>query len=584
MGQLNDLYRAFLEYRKCTAGGRDLTKLREFIARANSDGDEIKAVTTTCKIDEDWIEEIEKGLEYIGKAIAEDRQFIRSNGEVLPIEKVKSSSRESVEHLARHSELLTKEPDAGGDIIPDKLYSVERLTDYAVYENRFLYMLLCYLREFVSFRYDKILQSSNEYDGSLNMNKTVDLSGRVVTFETKLTDRIKDDKLLRERNPMQDKLNRIDGIMKGIDLYLATPLMQFVSKEPMLKPPITETNILKMNKNFKGAMALYYFVTSYEKPGYTVEKKEKLLSPVNSEIADEMAEFALLCIFLTYEHGMGIEDMLKEEYRKEEEQRAQKEHERFLEQIESMKKRVQKTGKGVEEYALLLEKRNRELEEDVASLLAARAEIERLTAKLHETSETAEALNKALEQSRRDAEEKEASLQKQLETERTQAEETLNREREEAEKKLAEEREESEKKLKEFQEQTEEKQKEEFRAFREETFQKANEEQALAEEARKKFEAQEKKLEEEGEKLKSERDNAFNELAKVREEKALAEARCYAVLRQNGSAPERDFTSKEAFDEVERQYLAFKAFYKEEWKKTKKRIRKETLTPSEKKK
>ena len=40
-----------------------------------------------------------------------------------------------------------------------------------------------------------------------------------------------------------------------------------------------------------------------------------------------------------------------------------------------------------------------------------------------------------------------------------------------------------------------------------------------------------------------------------------------------------DFTAETDFDELERQYGALKALFKEEWKKTKKKIRREVLKP-----
>ena len=132
---INDIYyRALSEYRNVTAKERRLEKRRKAIAAAG--GDRIEIVTVNCIIEEDWIEAIEKGLVHVEKAINEERQFIRSNGEVVPIEKVKNVSKDSVEHLAKHSNLLTKKTE-GEDIIPDSLYTVERLADYAVYENRF---------------------------------------------------------------------------------------------------------------------------------------------------------------------------------------------------------------------------------------------------------------------------------------------------------------------------------------------------------------------------------------------------------------------------------------------------------------
>ncbi|MFQ7036464.1 MAG: DUF2357 domain-containing protein, partial [Candidatus Borkfalkia sp.] len=163
MGQLDRLFRAFTDYRKNTKEERDCKRARRSVSRANADADRLQVVRTECEVENDWIDAIEEGLVFIGKAIAEERQFIRSNGEVQDIEKVKSVSRESVEHLARHSNLFTKDRGEGEDIIPDRLFTVERLTDYAVYENRFLYMLLCYLRDFIAYRYEKIVALTSMY-------------------------------------------------------------------------------------------------------------------------------------------------------------------------------------------------------------------------------------------------------------------------------------------------------------------------------------------------------------------------------------------------------------------------------------
>ena len=172
-------YRALLAYKKIVAEQRDCRRDSHAFAEAAGEG----ALTVTrmvCTVDEAWIEAIEKGLVHIEKAIKEDRQFIYSNGEVIPIEKVKQVSKDSVEHLARHAELITRAPQ-GEDIIPDKLYTVERLSDYAVYENRFLYMLLCYLRDFVTLRYQKILELTNRYEGHLTLDKEIASFGRTVT-------------------------------------------------------------------------------------------------------------------------------------------------------------------------------------------------------------------------------------------------------------------------------------------------------------------------------------------------------------------------------------------------------------------
>lgn len=392
MNQLDRFYRALTDYRKLTVGDYDCDRFRDSIASANAQDDVVELNRKICKVEHDWIDEIEKGLNFIEKAIREERQFIRSNGEVVPIEKVKRVDKESVAHLARHSNLLTKESKNGEDIIPDELYTVERLSDFAVYENRFLYMLLCYLRDFITLRYDKILELTTTYNGSLSLNKVIAHRKQKIKFELKLEEHRKNDAYLMEYNEAKKSLSRIDMILKAVIHYLSTPLMEEVGKTPMLKPPITKTNVLKMNQNFKACMALYEYVTAYDKPGYSVEDFHKKLNPLPEHMSDEFAEATALLSFLTYEHSMGIQEHLRSEYNKEEERRKEEEKEKLIEKIKNLNKRIRESGVSPEEYMLLLEKRNRMLESDSAQLVVAKQEVERLTTVVENLEEDVQSL------------------------------------------------------------------------------------------------------------------------------------------------------------------------------------------------
>ena len=86
MNQLNVYYRALLKYREHTLKDRDCISDRGAITKVNTESDKIVLERNICTVDTDWIEAIEVGLEFIDKAIKEERQFIRSNGEVIPIE------------------------------------------------------------------------------------------------------------------------------------------------------------------------------------------------------------------------------------------------------------------------------------------------------------------------------------------------------------------------------------------------------------------------------------------------------------------------------------------------------------------
>lgn len=377
MNELDVYYRALLNYRTETVKDRECTRFRRSISQADTDKDQIEIIRNVCTVDEDWIIEIEKGLVFIEKAIKEERQFIYSQGEVEPIEKVKHVSKDSVIHLAKHSNLITKE-QTGEDIIPDQLYNVERLNDYAVYENRFLYMLLCYLKDFVSIRYEEILELTNKYDGTLSMNKEISLPKRNLIYSVELHDVIKDDKYLRENNSAKDIIDRIDLILKTVLAFLATPLMEFAGKAAKLKPPITKTNVLKMDNNFKGAVALYDFIVSYDKPGYEIECIKTNLSPFADVLADEVSEAGALLSFLTYEYGLGLNAKLKERYEHEERTRREALIREKNEQIEILKRRLAKNEVTPEEYILELEQHLKLLQNDNKQIIPLRRRIEEL--------------------------------------------------------------------------------------------------------------------------------------------------------------------------------------------------------------
>ena len=109
MKQLDIYFRAFSDYSSLLAKDRDCAAFRKAISAASSAGDKLKVTRTFCHVDEEWVRAIEEGLVFIEKAIKEERQFIYTTGEVEPIEKVKHVSKDSVQHLAKHSDMITRE-------------------------------------------------------------------------------------------------------------------------------------------------------------------------------------------------------------------------------------------------------------------------------------------------------------------------------------------------------------------------------------------------------------------------------------------------------------------------------------------
>lgn len=377
MEKIDKLYRAFYDYRRVTENDRDLMKDRLLYSKSGAINDSLQSQIYQVKINKDWIEAIEDKLDFIAKAIKEDRQFIRTNGEVIPIEKVKRVSKASVSHLARHSNLITKEP-IDDDIKPEKLYQEEKLTDYAVYENRFLYMLLIYLKEFIFLRQTAIKEKISTFIGKLNMDKSVNYDGAELSFKLTLNEKRLDNPIPRLDDESKALLIRMEELQTMINSFLKTPLMQELAKVPIIKPPLVKTNVLRMNNNFKACVALYEYIANYLDDGYEATPIVKNISPFTPAIADEMVETISMSSYLTFNHGNNLENYLYERYlenkKLEEEQKAQEHALR----LNALKRKASENEMSLLEYMLALEKRNSFLESAYLELIDARKKIEEL--------------------------------------------------------------------------------------------------------------------------------------------------------------------------------------------------------------
>ena len=556
---------------------------------------------------------------------------------------MKNVSKASVEHLARHSNLITREVE-GEDLIPDQLYTVEKLNDYAVYENRFLYMLLCYLRDFITLRYNKILELSNTYKGSMTMDKTVKLPKQTLEYKVSLREERREDKYLRKNNKSKDIIDRIDLILKAVLAFIACPLMKLVAKAPMLKPPITRTNVLKMNNNFKQAMALYSFIVAYDKPGYTVEKQITELNPFRDDLADEMAESVLMASFLTYEYGLGIKNALKQEYEEEEKKRKEAEYQRFLEKLDTVRRRVAASGETPEEYIMMLEKHIRILEGRCADLVETQKELSETKKALLEEKERNEALTKELEdvtlalenlrieyaeEVQRLLREHDEAVRLLKESHEQEINDINSRHKEEIDTINAEHKEEVDTlnaqhnayveelntahenevsslnqkysiyitTLKDAHEKDIASLNEAHKAEREAYISNCNAEIArlteITEQQRVQNENErnayvhnmtemQKAQERERIAYTAERQKLLSEIEQLTSEKRLANANIYLLKDQRGDGSQ-DFTSAMSFNELEHTFNAFKEFYKRQWKLAKKSIRNELLRPQDNK-
>ena len=379
MDNLDFYYRAFKDYRKETAKSNICDKEKRSVAEADIEQDKLESTKYIVTVEEDWIKAIEDGLKFVEQAVAEERQFIRTNGEVVPIEKIRKISKDTVVHLAKHSDMITHLPEDEDDpIVPDQLYMVEKLSDYAVYENRFLYMMLCYLKNFIEYRLEKINALRRSYVGDLSIDKKVVAKKRTLKIEMRVSEERSDNPYPIPDGECEKRVRRISDCREIINALLNTDLMQQVAKTPMIKPPIVKTNVLKMNNNFKNALALYDFIASYKGDGFTSEQVKFNFAPYSEGLAYEIAEAANLMSFVAYKAGNKLDDILELNYAEEERRRKAEAEQKLISNLNRLKKRASESGKSLEEYMLVLERRNRHLEKDSEELARVRLQLEQL--------------------------------------------------------------------------------------------------------------------------------------------------------------------------------------------------------------
>lgn len=370
-------HRGYTAYLRETA---DADACRQWLGRilgARVSEEKIDTVFLDCRVITDWVEQIEKALPYVEKAVRESRQFILRQGQTVPIEKVKRVSRASVEHLSRHSELITTAPESGGELRPDKLHMTENVGTYAVYENRFLYMILCLIRDFAGYRYRKITELSASFSTDVTLSKEVSDSTGKIGLSLRYTESTQG----KGSSAADDAVARIRNILQSVDLLLATELMREVSEEPVLKPPVTRTNAMLHDPNFKAAFELYTFLASYAGPGYEQIQLYRSDEKLTDTARNDLAALVALTSYLSHRCG-GLYGPLQERYLAEEARRQEENRLRRRESLAKLKQRLGSMSEEAAAYILGLEQMLAEVDSRDDRLLEQKAETERLSLQL----------------------------------------------------------------------------------------------------------------------------------------------------------------------------------------------------------
>lgn len=320
--------------------------IRKGLAETDDGNDKHYGKNNEKVIDMDWVVAIEEALPYIQKAIDEQRRFIKREENVVRIELAKKVGPESVKHLSQHTNFIAKVED--GFVTPNKILTVENEETYATYENRVLITLVRKALFFVDDKYSRMKDVPDKIYNKMILKRHVTLNDRRVHFNFEYSNRgeevLADNLDVLDVEELSD-FDRIRRIRITLNSFLQTDLMKAIAKEPEVRPPLTQTNLLKKNPNFKKAVELWTFLDSYKKPGFDVVS-EDYQGEMGDEITDDVYfavgfEHFLMSISTNPSLRKLLEEKYQEENRRiaEEEKRPDKITIRLLkEQIEEIRK------------------------------------------------------------------------------------------------------------------------------------------------------------------------------------------------------------------------------------------------------
>lgn len=318
MADFSKYYRAYMYMHELLKNDFTYNYLKENLKDGDKGEDTLDGRTNEKAIDMDWVEAIEDVLPYIQKAIDEQRRFIKEYGEIVRIELAKKVGPDSVKHLSQHTNLIAK---VEGDMVtPKKVLTIEREDSFAIYENRFLMTLIHRAINFVDNKYSKMKGVPDDSYNKISVVRHLVMNDNKADFNfgysREAHERLADNLDVLDVSELSD-FDRIRRIRKTLNEFLSTQLMQTIAKEPEVRPPITQTNLLKKNPNYKKAMELWNFLDTYKRDGFEVVSEDysgKMNEQVQEDVYFTMGfEHFMMCIAT----NPGLRKILHQKYEDE---------------------------------------------------------------------------------------------------------------------------------------------------------------------------------------------------------------------------------------------------------------------------
>lgn len=225
--------------------------------------------------DTSWIDMVEECIPYLDNIIRNPRRFIVQEENIVPIEKAKVVTEESIRHLAQHTSMIQEVQD-DGTVIPLKLLNVYREETVDLYENRFIKSLVDNLYTFVTNKLEESDQKSYaKVDSEVTYKGLMKRKGEVVEVNLQLSSKKETDVDASKDGHTLDE--RIEHIRDIVSAFRGSTFIKSLKESSPVRSPIRKTNVILKEQNFVKALELWeYLEKNNIKPVTSTQKRNEI--------------------------------------------------------------------------------------------------------------------------------------------------------------------------------------------------------------------------------------------------------------------------------------------------------------------
>ena len=261
----------------------------KFIASTSSNIT-VKRDIDACVSDTSWIDMVEECIPYLDNIIRNPRRFIVQVENIVPIEKAKVVTEESIRHLAQHTSMI-QEVQEDGTVIPLKLLNVYREETVDLYENRFIKSLVDNLYTFVNNKLNESDQRSYaKVESTVSYSGLMKKKGEEVEVNLQLKSK-KDTEIdaSKDGHSLEERISHIKDIVSA---FRGSTFIKSLKESSPVRSPIRKTNVILKEQNFIKALELWeYLEKNNIKPITSIDKRTEIVKDADIKTKYDLAFF-----------------------------------------------------------------------------------------------------------------------------------------------------------------------------------------------------------------------------------------------------------------------------------------------------